>query len=196
MVASAPTTRQRILDAAEEIMLTKGFYSVGLNEILSSVKVPKGSFYHYFSSKEQFGVEVITHYIDQRTQRLEQFFTASDVTALQKFVDYWAYLIGRLTAGACQRGCLVVKLGVEVANLSEPMRAALAAGMKTWRGIYERVIREGQTDGSIRPELDPAETARVIQHTLQGAIQSTQVERSVAPFRSAAEFLRSYLARR
>src|ERR1700749_1826416 len=60
---ATPTTKERILDAAEEIMLQKSFHSVGLNEILSAVKVPKGSFYHYFQSKEQFGVELLKHYV-------------------------------------------------------------------------------------------------------------------------------------
>src|SRR5258707_11956369 len=63
MSATALTTKERILEAAEEIMLQKSFHSVGLNEILSAVKVPKGSFYHYFQSKEQFGVELLKHYV-------------------------------------------------------------------------------------------------------------------------------------
>src|SRR5436189_2079852 len=61
--APIPTTKERILEAAEEIMLQKSFHSVGLNEILAAVKVPKGSFYHYFQSKEQFGVELLRHYV-------------------------------------------------------------------------------------------------------------------------------------
>src|SRR5260370_27559509 len=63
MSTAAATTKERILEAAEEIMLQKSFHSVGLNEILSAVKVPKGSFYHYFQSKEQFGVELLKHYV-------------------------------------------------------------------------------------------------------------------------------------
>src|SRR5260221_14089448 len=63
MSTATATTKERILDAAEEIMLQKSFHSVGLNEILSAVKVPKGSFYHYFQSKEQFGVELLKHYV-------------------------------------------------------------------------------------------------------------------------------------
>ena len=56
-------TKERILDAAEQIMLEKSFHSVGLNEILKAVGVPKGSFYHHFESKEQFGVEMLKHYV-------------------------------------------------------------------------------------------------------------------------------------
>ena len=70
------STKQRILEAAEDIMLTKSFHSVGLAEILAAVKVPKGSFYHHFSSKEQFGVELISHYVQEHTARLRKFFGA------------------------------------------------------------------------------------------------------------------------
>lgn len=175
-------------------MLTKSFHSVGLMEILAAVKVPKGSFYHHFSSKEQFGVELISHYVKEHTARLRKFFDAPGTKALQKLVDYWGYQIGHATADECQQGCLVVKLGLEVASFSEPMREVLADGLKTWRGIFEQVVRAGQADRSIRKELDPAETAAAIQDQWQGAMQRMQVEKNVAPLRSAAKFLRSSLA--
>ncbi len=175
-------------------MLSKSFHSVGLREILDAVKVPKGSFYHHFTSKEQFGVELISHYVEAHTARLRQFFGQSDTPALQKLMDYWNYQIGKSTEGACQQCCLVVKLGLEVTSFSEPMRDVLAAGLKTWRGIFEEVVREGQRDGSISKKLKPAEAAAIIQDTWQGALQRTQVERNVGPLRSAAKFLRSTLA--
>lgn len=175
-------------------MLTKSFHSVGLAEILAAVKVPKGSFYHHFSSKEQFGVELITHYVREHTARLRKFFAAPGTKALQKLVDYWAYQIGHATEGECRQGCLVVKLGLEVASFSEPMRDVLADGLKSWRAIFEKVVREGQADKSIRKDLNPAEAAAAIQDHWQGAMQRMQVEKNVAPLRSAAQFLRASLA--
>jgi TetR/AcrR family transcriptional repressor of nem operon len=188
-------TKQRILDAAEEIMLTKSFHSVGLNEVLAAVKVPKGSFYHYFTSKEQFGVEMISHYVSDHTERLRKFFGAPETTALQRFSRYWASLTRRIAHAECRQCCLVAKLGLEVANFSEPMRAVLAKGLKTWRAIYERAVREGQADGSIRKNLKPRDAAAIIQDIWQGAMQRMQVEKNVAPLRSAARFLSSYLAK-
>jgi TetR/AcrR family transcriptional regulator, transcriptional repressor for nem operon len=187
------TTKERILEAANEIMLTKSFHSVGLSEILAAVKVPKGSFYHHFSSKEQFGVELISHYVSAHTARLKKFFTTPGPKGLEKFVEYWAYQIGQCTEGNCKQGCLVVKLGLEVASFSEPMRAVMAEGLKAWRGIFQRVVEEGQADGSIREDISPAEAAAAIQDTWQGALQRMQVEKNVGPLRTAAQFLRSTL---
>jgi TetR/AcrR family transcriptional regulator, transcriptional repressor for nem operon len=189
----ATTTKERILDAAEEIMLTKGFHSVGLNEILTAVKVPKGSFYHHFSSKEQFGVELVSHYVGKHLERLQKFFGPRDVSAVDKFNDYWAYIVGRMTEGGCKQCCLLVKLGLEVSNFSEPMREALAAGMQSSRAIYENAIREGQAEGCIRKEIDPVETGAAVQFTWYGALQRMLVDQSVVPLRQAAHFLRTYL---
>src|SRR5580698_11070677 len=80
-VTTTPTTKERILDAAEEIMLQKSFHSVGLNEILASVKVPKGSFYHYFQSKEQFGVELLRHYVKEASVYKRKMLLSADVEA-------------------------------------------------------------------------------------------------------------------
>ncbi len=194
-MTAAPTTKERILDAAEEIMLAKSFHSVGLNEILSAVKVPKGSFYHYFASKEQFGVELIRHYVGEHTERLRKYFEDESVPALERFAAHWNMLIGKMTECSCDSGaCLVAKLSMEVATFSEPMREAMAEGLKAWRGIYEQTIRAGQADRSISKKLDPETAASIVQDTWQGAIQRTQVEKSVGSLRTAVKFLRSYLA--
>lgn len=187
------TTKERILDAAEAIMLTKGFHAVGLNEVLTAVNVPKGSFYHHFSSKEQFGVELIEHYVGKHLERLHKFFGARDVMAMDKFADYWAYIVGRMTDAGCRQCCLLVKLGLEVANFSEPMREALSTGLKASRAVFEKAIRDGQADGSIRKEIDPSETAAAVQYLWQGALQRMLVDKSVAPLRLASQFLRSHM---
>lgn len=76
-------TKERILEAAEVIMLTKSFHSVGLAEILAAVQVPKGSFYHHFSSKEQFGVELISHYVAAHTGALQRMQVEKNVAPLR-----------------------------------------------------------------------------------------------------------------
>jgi TetR/AcrR family transcriptional repressor of nem operon len=188
------STKQRILEAAESLMLAKSFHSVGLTEILSAVRVPKGSFYHYFPSKEQFGVELISHYLSEHTARVQKLFAAHDGSALEKLADYWSVAIGWAAEGECRQCCLVAKLALEVTSFSEPMRKVLAEGLRAWRGLYERAIREGQTDGSIRRDLTPADAAAILQDTWQGAMQRMQAERSVAPLRGAARFLTEWLA--
>jgi TetR/AcrR family transcriptional repressor of nem operon len=76
------------------------------------------------------------------------------------------------------------------------MRAVMVEALAAWRAIYERAVREGQADGSIRKDLDPALAAAAIQDTWQGALQRAEVERSATALRAAAKFLRDALSPR
>ena len=175
-------------------MLAKSFCSVGLNQILSAVQVPKGSFYHYFQSKEQFGVELLRHYIAEHTVRLKRVLLSPDLDPLKRLEAYFNGTISRMLEGECKQSCLVAKLGSEVSTFSEPMREVLAEGMGEWRAIYEQLLREGQEAGVIRRDLDPASAAAFLQDAWQGAMNRTQIERTVAPLHCAAEFICRSLA--
>lgn len=190
------TTKERILEAAEEIMLQKSFHSVGLNEILTSVRVPKGSFYHYFKSKEQFGVELLRHYVADATAFKRRTLLSSEVSEnpLERLLAMFDMYIARLLENGGQCGCLVVKLSSEVATFSDEMRAVLADGMREWSGVLAQLIVEGQKKKVIRKGLQPATTAAMLQDLWMGASQRAQLERSVAPLRSAAQFIRDLLS--
>ena len=191
---TATTTKDRILDAAKEIMLQKSFHSVGLNEILTSVKVPKGSFYHYFASKEQFGTELLQHYTAQHTARLRQVLLSEDLDPLQRLVSFMEGTAATMLECQCKQLCLVAKLGAEVSTFSEPMRAVLAEGIRDWRGIFEQVIREGQESGVIRKNIAASDAAGVVQDLWQGAMHRAQIEKSASALCNAARFVRANLA--
>ncbi|MET3395202.1 TetR/AcrR family transcriptional repressor of nem operon [Variovorax sp. 1140] len=152
MNAAAPTTdvRQHILDVAHPLLLRKGFTGVGLAEVLAAAKVPKGSFYHYFGSKEVFGEAVLEAYFGEYLGRTDALLTEGSGTAAQRLIAYFDDWLDSQTGEEAQSRCLVVKLGAEVCDLSESMRAALARGT---RGITDRLagcIGAGQADGSIK----------------------------------------------
>ncbi len=70
--SAGPDTRVALLDSAEKIFSRKGYAGVGINEVLSSIGVPKGSFYHYFASKDAFGEAVITFYFEHYLLEMDQ----------------------------------------------------------------------------------------------------------------------------
>ena len=75
MNAKTNDTRQHILDVGYQLVVTKGFTSVGLSELLKAADVPKGSFYHYFKSKEQFGEALIEDYFSRYLKMITAHFT-------------------------------------------------------------------------------------------------------------------------
>ena len=64
------TTRDKIIASGTQAIIGKSYNAVGLNEILATAGVPKGSFYHFFKSKEDFGVAVVEHFATQAADHL------------------------------------------------------------------------------------------------------------------------------
>jgi TetR/AcrR family transcriptional regulator, transcriptional repressor for nem operon len=189
-------TKARILDAAEAIMLEKGFNGVGLNEILKSVGVPKGSFYHWFPSKEQFGVELLQHYCAETLDYKKRWLTKKDTlpNALERLVAFMESAVSKLLENDCQQICLIAKLSTEVASWSEPMRQTLAKGFTDVIELYQQVIVEGQAQGSISQQLDAQATAHILHDLWFGAYLRSAICRTVQPCRQAIALVKSYLA--
>ncbi len=130
MNTQTQSTRQHILDTGYQLVVTKGFSNVGLSQLLQHAKVPKGSFYHYFKSKEQFGEALIKDYFNDYQVKLQALLGHERTPALQRLQSYWQLWLD-CDADVCgAQKCLVVKLSAEVADLSEPMRMALLQGAK------------------------------------------------------------------
>ncbi|MEK0448976.1 MAG: hypothetical protein RL088_1244 [Verrucomicrobiota bacterium] len=190
------TTKERILDAAEGLMLEKSFHSLGLTEILAAVNVPKGSFYHHFESKEQFGIELLRHYMARAYEHKRTWLQdrSQFPDALERLVRYLEAGMAKFVENGCRPICLVVKLCGEVATFSDGMREELAAGFAQWDKLSADVIREGQKQGSIAKSLGVQEAVTVIGSLWLGAMLQAQVMRNVSPMREAVAFLRSHLA--
>ncbi|MFB9135625.1 TetR/AcrR family transcriptional regulator [Vibrio olivae] len=142
-------TRHHILDVGYQLVVQKGFTSVGLSELLKTADVPKGSFYHYFKSKEQFGEALIEDYFMRYRQRIHQIFSEQSQNAYQRLMTYFQHWLSVDDDTCNANRCLIVKLSAEVSDLSEPMRLALAKGSKRIIETVANIIEQGQQDGSI-----------------------------------------------
>lgn len=149
-IAPTPDVRQHILDVAHPLLLQRGFTGVGLAEVLAAAKVPKGSFYHYFGSKEAFGEAVLEAYFSGYLGRTDALLTEAPGTAAERLIGYFNDWLDSQTGEEAQSRCLVVKLGAEVCDLSESMRAALARGTRGITDRLARCIEAGRADDSIQ----------------------------------------------
>ena len=155
---STTDTKAHLLATGYQLVAQKGFTGVGLKELLDNAGVPKGSFYHYFDSKEAFGETIIQAYFEQYQQRLNHIDTQA-ITAQQKLYHYFELWYNTQQNGCNDEKCLVVKLSAEVADISEPMRKALHTGYQQILTWLSSQIKAGWADGSIpKPENMAAES--------------------------------------
>ena len=102
--------RERLLDQGVQMLMSQGYHGTGLKEVLDHVKIPKGSFYNYFGSKEEFAAEAITHYIEPFIQRLSAHLQASQPDGLSALKVYYNELIHELEQSDYKGGCLLGNL--------------------------------------------------------------------------------------
>jgi TetR/AcrR family transcriptional repressor of nem operon len=185
MNTSRANVRQHILDTAKPIILGKGFVAVGLNEVLRAADVPKGSFYHYFKSKEFFGEALIASYFEDYLLKVDELLKANGEPAAVRFMRYWETWQASLADKDVQCQCVAVKLAGEVSDLSEAMRVALHQGTNKIIARLALCIAEGQVDGSLSAHLDAGVCAESLYQMWFGASLLTKVRRDPSALRCA-----------
>lgn len=174
-------TRDRILEAGAEVIGAKGFNGSGLNEILQRAGVPKGSFYHYFASKEEFGVALIERARDEYLDSLRTHLSDRKRTAVQRLRAIFEETREECANSGATVECIIPKLALETASLSEPVHAAVRCVYQQWSAIIAQVIREGQAADEIDRRHDADRLANVLVMMWEGAAIRMQIDRSVQP---------------
>lgn len=177
--------RDKILATGQRIMGGKGFSAVGLNEVLTAAGVPKGSFYHYFGSKEAFGDALLEDYFAGYLSEMDRTFSQPRRTRAQQLDAYFKAWMDNQSFEDCQGRCLAVKLGAEVADLSQSMRATLQRGTA---GIISRlatVLEAGAREGSLSFAGNPQAMAQSLYELWLGASLMAKIVRNRQPFDNA-----------
>ena len=171
----------------------KGFSAVGLNEILTAAGVPKGSFYHYFASKEAFGEAMLEAYFEDYLADMDRILRQAGGSAAQRLENYFQAWEDNQSFENCQGKCLAVKLGAEVADLSEPMRASMNRGTSAIVEHMSRAIEAGVTDGSLSIAQPAPGLAQSLYQLWLGASVMVKIVRNTQPFHEAMRTTRQML---
>lgn len=149
-------------------MTRKGYTGVGLAEVVAAADVPKGSFYHYFKSKDAFGQALLEQYFQDYLATVDTLLSR-DGSAADRLLGYFSHWAQTQCSELPTDKCLVVKLGAEVSDLSEGMRQVLDNGTRAVTMKLERCIEQGRADGSIGSSISAAMLAQSLYQIWLGA---------------------------
>ena len=175
-LAGHSETREILVRAGVAALTEKGFSATGIDEILRSVNVPKGSFYHYFGSKEEFGLELIDRYAAYFARKLNWFFTDESKSSLQRFHDFVADAEAGMKRYSFRRGCLVGNLGQEMAVLPESHCVRLREVFADWEARTARCLMDAQAAGEIAEGADCSKLAAFFWIGWEGAVLRAKLE--------------------
>lgn len=181
--------RETLLDHGVTMLMKQGYHGTGLQEILDAANIPKGSFYNYFGSKENFGAEVIQHYIDPFIAQLAVHLQQSEVDALNAIRRYFDELIAELERNEFKGGCLLGNLMGEIGDTSDICRKSLQSAVERYRDLLQSGLAKAQQQGTIRLDKSAEEMANLLINTWQGALLRMKIEKSSASVRQCCNDL-------
>jgi len=174
-------SKDDILQVGLNIILTKGFNGTGVEAILKQANVPKGSFYNFFSSKEEFGLAIIDKYVTEIGERFHAIFNDESLPPLERIRKSFETLIARFEGNDCSKGCLIGNLSLEMSDQYEKIRQRLEQSLQGWTKALSRLLLHAQKDKTIPEDLDPEMLAENLISSFQGALLRSKVKKSPEP---------------
>jgi TetR/AcrR family transcriptional regulator, transcriptional repressor for nem operon len=187
-------TKRALVWCGTELLTERGFQVTGIDEVLKRVGVPKGSFYHFFSNKHEFGEAVIQNYVDYYARKMARIFddeSTSPLSRLRVFVEDAKR--GMLKYGY-RRGCLIGNLGQELASLDDAFREQLEAVLLSWERRVEGCLGQAIEAGELAPGSDAVAISRFFWIGWEGAVLRAKLTRNAEPLDQFASMFFAMLA--
>ena len=182
-------TKEMILAAGHSLIIEKSYNGCGLKEILDTAGVPKGSFYHYFKSKEDFGMALIERASDENSEFMRDIFRDRKFTPLTRIKNFFARIQQYHEEEGIDCQCLIPKLALEQSKLSETMRSALKCSQDSMNAQMAQVISEAQAEKELAGNIPPQKMAAFLFSASHGASIQMQVENSPQPYKDFVDIV-------
>jgi TetR/AcrR family transcriptional repressor of nem operon len=160
-----PATREKLLETAEHLMLAKGYTATSVEEICEDSDLTKGSFFHYFASKEDLGKAVLDRYVNSMFLAAQNAPFSKKSDPLQRLYGYIDFMIAVAKDPARRSGCLLGNFAQVLTDTNPGIRTQCAAHFRLWAD-------------TLKHELDAAKTA----YKVKGLDTGTLADHFIALF--------------
>lgn len=179
--------RQKLIRTGLIHLTERGYSSVGLDDILAASGVTKGSFYHYFRNKADFGGVLIEAYNVYFLEKLDRAFGSDELAPLDRLRFFVKDAQDGMARHGFRRGCLVGNLGQEMAALPEDFREILKSVLQDWQDRVADCLRDAQRAGQLSSDQDAQSLAAFFWIGWEGAVLRAKLEHSPEPLNIFAD---------
>lgn len=187
--------RDLILAKGARLMTRRGYHGTGVQEIVQAAGIPKGSFYHYFASKEDFALQALDYIYAPRLERYQAALSNSATSPRQRILDYYADLVAHFARKEKpEYYCFIGSLSFEMAELCPPIASRLSAILAQSVELLAACLEQARSAGEIASCCDCPTLAEFISNAWEGALLRMKVSGSVAPLQVFFQQLQRLLA--
>jgi TetR/AcrR family transcriptional regulator, transcriptional repressor for nem operon len=159
-------TRERLLQAAYREVRRSGFQGAGIDTILAATNVTKGALYYHFDSKEALGYAIV----DEIVAKLVRDRWLRPLLSDGQPIDILIGIVRRIPARPkeVRVSCPLLNLAQEMSPLDEQFRKRLERLFLAWQEGVATLLRKGQSQGTVRRDLNPDEAASFLVAMVEG----------------------------
>lgn len=176
----------RLIRAGTEMLCEQSYASMGVDSVLLRAGLSKGSFYHFFPSKENFCLQVITHYADYFNQKLDRILSHTEVSPLERLSLYVQEGIEGVERFEFRRGCLIGNLSQELGASHQVFGSELENIFQGWQDRVARCLQQAVEAGELNASTDTQDLAEFFWMGWEGALIRVKVLKSTAPIKRFA----------
>lgn len=183
----ARDTRQRLLENGLAMLLEQGYNHLGVQALLIRTGVPKGSFYHYFESKEDFAFQVVDRYMEAVHAGLDACLGDASLPPLVR-VRRFLELSREKYREEGYLGCLLGGLGQELSGVNERFRRRIGACLSKVAERFSDCFEMAKERGELPADADARELADLLVDCWEGAALRSRLLREPSPLNAVLDF--------
>jgi TetR/AcrR family transcriptional regulator, transcriptional repressor for nem operon len=190
------TTRQILLDIGLRLFSVRGYHGTGIKEIVDAANVPKGSFYNYFKSKEDFGIEIIREHSKKFWQIWNEVFDTNDADPLNALCNCFEIMIESYSECSISSFSAVSLIASEICQSSDVCRNAMLSIIDEMSSRLAEQLNKAQIIGVARSDIDSNEMASLFWDAWMGTLVHMKIINSHEPARLCAHLFLNKIFRR
>jgi len=168
-------------------MLRDGYSATRVDDVIRKAGLSKGSFYHFFDSKESLGLAALEHYYADRVGRLAAGTFATETDPLRRANGFLEHA-SRVAADLWKTGCLLANLAADAAGSNRVIAGALKRRTSELRALLVDLLSPFAT-----PEIAAADLADQFLVCIEGSIVLARIYDDPAYLRRGVEQFRRSL---
>lgn len=169
-----------LLDTGLAVMATHGYNGTSIKDIVDAAEVPKGSFYTYFKSKEDFALAALERATEEREQESRALLQNRDIPPLERLTRYFREYTGACDSGVTG-GCFIGNMCQEMSDSSEQIRLKVRQLLRNNTQAIEDVLEEARLNGSLTSPLSSAVLAEFLFNAWEGTVMRMKASKCREP---------------
>lgn len=187
-------SKQEILLEGISLFRQKGYHNVGIQEVLNTCGIPKGSFYNYFKNKEDYGLQALALYGKSILELIRRFTRDEALSPMERISNYLELTLQANSEEEMRYGCLSMNFATELAGYKDNFALLNDQIFQYWIQEIANCLEEGQELGEVTTNYDAAELATFLYVNIFGAYARGKMERDTTTLERQLEMALDFIS--